>query len=291
MKQDQTLLYLVDKMERAALKAAKHLVASRSQMDSIKVQVKSDSSLVMNLDLECEQLILDALADTIPLVSEESESSHGLIAQNGDYLIIDPIDGTASCKRYLNKLGGDIGFGPLLGCVLNGKLKAAVYYDLPSQILYSASDGYGSYLIKDFDLNIKELPAYSKRNRLEVKVGRSLEESGLLFFPGSQEEVQFVLYARENNLVENTYRLGGFANDSTRIARDIEQIQLQNRVKAWDFSAVKIAQCAGLSVIVDPYGKAIQLADWNVSMLNPTLVCHPRNSAKLVEHIKRSIEV
>ena len=83
--------------------------------------------------------------------------------------------------------------------------------------------------------------------------------------------------------------MGGFANDCTRIARDIEQIQVQCRVKAWDFSAVKIAEAAGLAVTADPFGSSTPLVDWKVALVNPTLICHPNHTANLVDHLKRAV--
>ena len=88
MRGNQDLPQIVARMEQAAISAAQHLIAARSSMKNIKVQVKEDSSLVMNLDLECEQIILDSLAGVLPLVSEESESSHHLIDNGGDYFDI-----------------------------------------------------------------------------------------------------------------------------------------------------------------------------------------------------------
>ena len=273
----------------AALKAGSHLLHARKSKQPLEVFTKPDNSIVMNLDLECQSTIRTVLAGSLPILSEEDENSHSLMNKRGTYYIVDPIDGTASCKRFLNQDGGQIGFGPLIGLAIDGNLVAASYYNVPTRALFSASKGNGAYVFQSEDGAINNIPERNKRKRLLVASGRALNESAVLFFPGSLEELKVILYLRNNNVVENTYRLGGFANDCCRVAADFEQIELQCRVKAWDFSAAIIAAEAGLSVTVDPFGKQISLSDWQIAETNSTLIVHPDHKQSILDCIKNAI--
>lgn len=275
-------------MERAALAAGAHLIAARKSPDKIVVHLKPDNSIVMNLDLECQDTIRAVLAKKLTIVSEEDDASHALVERKGDYFVIDPIDGTASCKRFLHQEGGQIGFGPLVGLVIQGKLTAATYYNVPNRTLYSALLGKGAYALQVLPDSNSKLPKFEERRALKIAQNRTLQESGMLFFPGSIEEFQVVLYLRANNLIENTYRLGGFANDCCRIAEDFEQVQIQCRVKAWDFSAALIAKEAGVSLVLDPFGTRVDFEDWNVSSVNSTLAIHPANKKEFLRAIDQS---
>jgi len=279
---------LLQRMEKAALLAGAHLLAARKLSKSPEAFVKSDNSLVLNLDLECQDKIRQTLLGEIAILSEEDESSHDLMKAEGDYFVVDPIDGTASCKRFLKQDGGQIGFGPLIGLVQRGHLVGASYYNVPTRILYSALKDQGAYAQLISDASHKSLRPLMERRRLCIEKERTLRESGLLFFPGSEAELKLVLYLRDNNLIENTYRLGGFANDSCRIAEDFEQVQLQCRVKAWDFSAAIIPAEAGFSVTVDPFGAKKSLNDWKVTKINSTLVVHPNCKEELFEYIQKA---
>ncbi len=260
-------------IEQAVLTAANHLFSSIKDKSKIIVHSKPDHTIVMNLDIECQKIIKDVLAGNIPVLAEEDDLSHKLIGHETDYYIVDPIDGTASCRRYLGTEGGQIGYGPMAGYVEKGKLKIGVYFNVPTKTLYSAVLGHGSYAVKIED-GVSLIPEQSYRRKLDNSKVVELNRSAVLFYPGSLEELKTIMYLRTNGIVENTYRLGGFANDSVRIAEGYEQVQLQTRVKAWDFPSTLIALETGLKVIIDPYNERIDFANWVINKENPVLIAH-----------------
>jgi fructose-1,6-bisphosphatase/inositol monophosphatase family enzyme len=280
---------LLNVMEIAAIEAARHIFQARKDPARIKVSVKPDNSIVMNLDVECQDIIRANLPKEIEVAAEEDVSSHSLVGQSKDYFSIDPIDGTASCKRFLHQEGGQIGFGPLIGLVVQGKLTAATYFNIPTKTLYSAMLNQGVYkqVILNAD-NARLLPLL-ERDKLKIMSKRKLSESGMLFFPGSESEFKVVLHLRANNLIENTYRLGGFANDCCRLAEDFEQLQIQCRVKAWDFSAALFPHEAGFSVVMDPFGTRVDFIQWKVSATNSVLAVQPENKAEILSILQNVI--
>ena len=88
-------------------------------------------------------------------------------------------------------------------------------------------------------------------------------------------------------LIENTYRLGGFANDSARLAQGFEEIQLQLQVKAWDFVGSLFPVEAGYSCIVDPLSKKVSFHEWKVASQNAVLIAPPSYISELQEHVIR----
>ena len=267
----------IAKIEQATLAAGRYLLNQVKNPDAIEMWHKKDNTLVMTLDIESQRIITESLGREMAIVGEEDEDSHKLLATAQDYYLIDPVDGTASCKRFLGKEAGQLGFGPLVGIVKGGRLQAATFYHVPYRTLYTALRGRGAFMLQvDPSASIPEnLPDLRERRRLKVADDCSLAEAGVLFFPGVNGECRIIEYLKGNSLVENVYRFGGFANDCVRLALGYEQIQVQFSVKSWDFSASLIAAEAGMKVIVDPKGSKTDLYDWVVQPENPVIACLP----------------
>jgi fructose-1,6-bisphosphatase/inositol monophosphatase family enzyme len=281
--------YRIRLMEEAALSAGRHLIQARASNATLDVKVKSDFSIVLNLDLEAQKLILGHLGNELPIVAEEDEESHGLINKEADYFLVDPVDGTTSCKRFLSVVGGQVGFGPLLGLVQQGELCACTFYNVPQRTLFTAvrtpaHGSPGSFELKIDPSQKWELPAMNLRRVLRPRSFPALNESAVLFFPGKQGEVRLVEYLRTNNLIENVYRFGGFANDCSRLCQGSEQIQIQFSAKPWDYSAVLLPVCAGYEVICDPLKERVPFEQWGIRAANPLLVAPPGIMQELLQH-------
>ncbi len=273
-------------MEKAVLKAAHYLTEEIESGRKPEVWVKPDHTLVMNLDLECQRLVLEELSrDTrIPIVAEEDEASHELIKAGGSFYLVDPLDGTTSCRRFLGEKGGQVGYGPLLGYVEDNTLVAASFFSAPHGRLFTAVKGEGAYE--------QEVAAGNRRNasarrKLCVTACKALSDAGVLFYLGTQGEARVMQLMRNENAIENMYRFGGFANDCCRLARGSEQISVQFAVKPWDFSAVLISSEAGLEVWLDPLKRRIPLKEWKIEMNNPVVISHPDLSKELFELLGR----
>ena len=257
--------------ESAVLDAAAYLEHAAASGLTLQVNLKADKTMVMNLDLESQRRILAKLPKSAKVVAEEDETSHGLIHTAGSYFLVDPLDGTTSCKRFFGQKGGHVGYGPLVGYVHEGSLVVASFYNVPQGKLFTAVAGAGAYV---------STPDFAKgdageRERLHPEPCLSLASAGVLFFIGHNNESRVIQHFRNNNALENMYRFGGFANDCSRLAQGFEQLSMQFTVKPWDFSAVLLAAEAGLEVWLDPLGRRIALKEWRIEPNNPLMIMHP----------------
>jgi fructose-1,6-bisphosphatase/inositol monophosphatase family enzyme len=278
---DSALQDLVGLMQHAVVIAAAQMSKTLTDPENVKVWRKPDQSLLLNIDLESQETLKKILGDVLPIVSEEDPASHALIGQEEDYFVLDPLDGTTSCKRFTDIQGGQLGFGPLAGLVVGGIVTAAVFYHLPRRALFTATQGGGA--------TICSLPTFNAREMdpapLRVQVPARIEDSAILFYPGSKGELRLIEYLRSRDLVENAYRFGGFANDCSRLASGFEQLQVQFSVKAWDFPATLFPAEAGLRVIVDPLGKPTPSHLWKLQGENPILTSPPSMSEGLLKYL------
>ena len=270
-------------IERAVVASARHMAQFFAQARTIEHEYKSDDSIVMNLDLQSQAIMLDILGTMLPIVAEESPESHQLVADCADFFLVDPLDGTASAKRFQGIKGGQVGFGPLAGVVLGGKLVGASFVSLPLSSLFTAIHGEG---VRRQMLNLESeeppLP-FLQRQALTPAIPAKLRECGVLFFPGSRGEVPLVERLRTGNVVENMYRFGGFASDCARLAAGYEQIQIQFSVKAWDFPATLFAREVGLQILCDPKGTKTYFDEWKIALENPIISCPPALLEKLLK--------
>ena len=267
-------------MERAVMAGAKAMEDIVETGAAVKSKRKADNSLVMNLDIASQSAILSTLGNNLPVVSEEAPESHKLIHSGTTFLLVDPLDGTSTCRRCLENHGkfvtGNVGFGPLVGAVKDGVLVAATFLNLPDQLLYTAERGKGAYFRKRGELA-------SAKQRLSVAADVSLRESAILFYSGKKGEMPLATYLRTQDIVDSVYRFGGFASDCTRLARGYEQGEIQFSLRPWDLSAALIAEEAGLSVVMDPLGTQTKLKDWRLRDTNPALLIAPGLEKELLK--------
>ncbi len=275
---------LMPQIEAAVLAAGLQMLKTMASPEALKVWRKPDQSLVLNLDLESEQILLSKLKGVLPIVSEEDPSTHHLIESHGDYLLLDPLDGTTSCKRFTNQVGGQLGFGPLVGLALGGIIEAAVFFHLPRRTLFTAIRGQGTWIcpLENGTVDSKQ------RTHLSPPLPNAIEDSAILFYPGSSGELKLIDYLRSRDMVENAYRFGGFANDCTRIASGFEQLHVQMSVHPWDYSAVLFAAEAGSGVLVDPLGNCIRSTEWKIAKSNPVLIGPPALLPQLAQHFQEA---
>lgn len=259
-------------LESAVLAAAEYLEGAATSGVKLQVNVKADKTLVMNLDLESQRRILTKLPQTHPIVAEEDERSHTFIEKGGSYFLVDPLDGTTSCKRFFGQKGGHVGYGPLAGFVKEDMLSAACFYSVPHGKLFTAVKGQGAF-VSTPDFSTPDSPG--ERTPLRPTPCTSLVQAGVLFFIGHHGESRVMQHLRHKNAIENMYRFGGFANDCARLAQGFEQMSIQFSARPWDFAAVLIAAEAGLEVWIDPLGRRVPLSEWRIENNNPLMILHP----------------
>jgi fructose-1,6-bisphosphatase/inositol monophosphatase family enzyme len=259
---------ILNTMEKAALSAAKIIHNRLSSPQSLGVWRKDDQSLVTEADIESQNFLVQELCAILPVVGEEDKNSHSIIETQSDYLVIDPLDGTTSAKRFGCKAGGEVGFGPIIGLVLDSRLVASVFVNLPQAKAFSAHLGQGC---ECFSIDGTDIC----RSRLPQIEPMEMTQSALLFFAGKNGELSDVFKLRQQSSLENYYRFGGFANDSSRIALNQEQLQLQYSVKVWDFPATLLPYEVGCRVVFNPLSTAVDFLDHKPTQENPVLLGHP----------------
>ncbi len=263
--------HVAEQIRAAVVEAGMYLDHASRSGEKLQVEVKPDSTLVMNLDLESQRIILKRLSGSYPIVAEEDPASHGLISDIPSYFLVDPLDGTTSCKRFLGQMGGHVGYGPLVGFVHEGKLAVAAFYSVPHRQLFTAIEGQGTFVTVFSD----SWELIKPPRKLIAQPCVDISEAGMLFFISRYGEAALVEFLRKENAVENMYRFGGFANDCARLALSYEQIQLQFAVKPWDFSAVLLSAEAGCEVFCDPLGRRSPLKQWSIEPNNPIVTLAP----------------
>lgn len=297
------------------LAAAARIIARGRETEPLASSRKSDNSLITPLDLECHAILSSALSNKIqasqgqpaadapaktspahdrvspvsphfiPVLSEEDPSTHSLLTTAPEFLIIDPIDGTNACRRFLRELDGQVGFGPLAGYVHDGKIRVAVYYNITTRSLYRAVLGQGVWRSRG-EPSPELATAEQQLQIAETPV--PLSASTLLFFISRRGESPVVERLVKNATVQTCSRFGGFANDCCRLAEGYEEVQLQFSTYAWDAIATLFSHEAGYHVIFDPLGSATSYDSWRLALLNPVVVSHPAVSEQLLSAVRAS---
>jgi fructose-1,6-bisphosphatase/inositol monophosphatase family enzyme len=181
----------IDLLEEAVLHAAEVLIRRLESPEELTVRLKSDRSVVTNLDLELDEVLRGCLAGSHPLVSEEAPSTHELLSREAVLWVVDPLDGTSSCRRFRTARDSHVGFGPLVSLQKDRRVEACGFYHVPCRTLFTALRGGGVWKTK-LESPTGVRPALAERERLKVRDGRSLKESVMLFYPGSSGELELV---------------------------------------------------------------------------------------------------
>jgi len=268
---------------KAVEAAAAVLLSMIEEKSEITVSIKADNTLLLNVDLALQQAILSVLTDSkVTIVSEELPDTHHHIGSKKQYFLVDPLDGTTSCKRFFGETNTQVGYGPMVGVVSEfGTLHAVAFFNCPAQKIFVAEKNKGTWCKEFFSLQRSEL--LQEWSRLAPVIPSELNECGMLFYAGLQGELQAIEKIKKADLLENIYRFGGFANDCSRIAQGFEQIQLQYTVKAWDIPAsLLIAEAGEYDVFVKASGAWVSIFDRVLEMENPMIACPKRFSSQLL---------
>ncbi len=244
----------------------------------LKSRTKSDGTFVTELDMLATEMLEERLGELLPIVSEERKRSHLLIEKSENFLVVDPIDGTTALRRYVRGSPTCAGFGPLVGVVFDGVLTATVFGDISTGELVTAEVGCG--------VTVRSLGRKNAK-RLKKITPTALHQSAMIMNLSSADETLLAYQLRDQGVIEAVYRYGAIANDCMRIARGLEEIHLQLRLKPWDFAAVLLAAEAGAQVMADPLDRQIQLSKWRVSANNPVLVANTTDNRRLIKIVKK----
>lgn len=127
---------LVAEMRRLALLAGARIL-DFYRADALDVRAKSDASPVTEADEAADRLIARGLSAAFPdlrLVTEEQAASHA--GTGGDFLIVDPLDGT---KEFVQRRGD---FTVNIAWVTGGvPVRGVVFAPAVGRLFYTSADG------------------------------------------------------------------------------------------------------------------------------------------------------
>ena len=127
---------LAETMRRLAIEAGEAIMDIYRAPD-LGVELKADASPVTAADLAADRIIsagLRAAFPNVPLVTEEQAATHG--ALNGDFLIVDPLDGT---KEFVQRRGD---FTVNIAYVREGlPIRGVVYAPAKERLFYTNAAG------------------------------------------------------------------------------------------------------------------------------------------------------
>ncbi len=133
---------LAEALVGAVRQAGERTVACRKA--GLSVETKSDDSPVTIADREAEAILLAALrslAPGVPVVAEEEVAAGRVPATNGDFFLVDPLDGTKDFIR-----GGD-DFTVNVGLVRGGNPVLGVVGAPATGQIWAGLDGDGAFAI------------------------------------------------------------------------------------------------------------------------------------------------
>jgi fructose-1,6-bisphosphatase/inositol monophosphatase family enzyme len=276
----------IDVLISAGYEAAKYILDFNNTSEKFVANRKSDGSWVLSLDLDCNQILRDKLVKFLPIVSEEEEETHNLIESQEPFFLIDPLDGTSVCRRFPLEKGGQIGFGPLLGSVVGGKVQQAVFVHVPRRSILVALRGKGCFAY-NFNEDEKHINFASFKQIVPAFDSHKLNDLVGLFAVGDVWHFMPLVLLKEKGIIDNLYRFGGIANDAFRLVMGEEDFQFQHRVKAWDFASTLFLQEAGFKVFINPLGETVDYREWSLKKNNPILAAPPKLALSLLEELKK----
>ena len=193
-------------MIKASEKASKILIRDFGEIEKLQVSLKGPSDFVTNADLKVEKIIIDELSKSKKKYSFISEESGKIqTSNNGNYWIIDPIDGT------VNFLHGIPHFAISIGLKLKDEIVAGVIYDPIKDEMFYAEKNNGAYL-----------------NNKRIRVSKKNNLNNCLLATGKKSEIS-------NSLI--TRKTGCAALDMAYLATGRFDGYFQDELNLWDVAA------------------------------------------------------
>jgi myo-inositol-1(or 4)-monophosphatase len=210
---------LMNRMVKAADKAARGLRHDFSEIEYLQVTRKGAKDFVTNADLAAEQTIREELAIARPdfgFLMEESGAS-GPVEKRW---VVDPLDGTT------NFIHGIPHFAINIAIEVVGQIVAAVTYDPIKDEMFTAEKGGGAFL---------------NGRRLRVSAREILEESVIAFGRPLKDSKDMVdaqaRLGRVTAQVGATRRQGSAALDLAYVAAGRYEGLFEGGLKPWDLAA------------------------------------------------------
>jgi fructose-1,6-bisphosphatase/inositol monophosphatase family enzyme len=233
---------------------AQTILADYLQAHHFTVETKIDHSPVTEADKHIDRTLSQMCRDHgLAVLSEESKHSLELI-QTGNYMTIDPIDGTKGLVEHLKhiqdgKFNPDIGrrcdCALLLGLVQNGQPTYAAYYNyVTAESVFLDAESQEIIRQRDINLDFQDT-LYS--NCKDQKPEDATSEKLLQMFPQTQIVVQGAVGIR------TLYTFINKATNSTTFAR------VESGFGLWDILPAMCASKIFGGQLYDGFGEPVQL--------------------------------
>ena len=246
---------LLDAMSAAARLAGAGLRRDFERAREFVVREKGTSDFVSNADLASQALIAEELRRAFPealLVLEEDRESHAL--RGALEFFVDPLDGTTNFLHAIPH------FSISIACQRVGELVAGVVYDVAKDELFAAEQGAGAWLGE------RRLSVTSEARLDHAVIGTGVPHRGR---PAHAEYLSVLPRIMAD--VAGIRRLGSAALDLAYVAAGRFDGFFESHLSPWDIAAgVVLVREAG-GVVLQPNGRAFELAAGHVLAANSAL--------------------
>jgi 3'(2'), 5'-bisphosphate nucleotidase len=184
-------------LEVAAREAGDEIIRVRSA--GFETKRKSDASPVTEADRAAEAVILEhlhRLAPGVPVVAEEAFAAGRIPATDGEFFLVDPLDGT---REFV---GGRDEFTVNIGLVVKGVPVAGILFAPAKNLMYAASpqsawqiDGSRRHILTGRQPDISELIAVASRSHRDQATNDLLDALKVSDTVGVGSSLKFTLLA------------------------------------------------------------------------------------------------
>lgn len=258
---------------QAARKAGQIMIRSIDQLHSLKIQQKGYNDFVTNIDLACEQVIIDMIRRAYPnheILGEESglsEPEYKVTSSQVDNVtwIIDPLDGTSNYMHGLPQ------FCVSIGIMIKNRIEHGIIYDPLHDELFIASRGCGAQL-----------------NDKRIRISPNLDFDRALIGTG-------IPFRRTEELSEFTGRLDTYLNVIKKLVPQVAGIRrggsaaldlayvAAGRLDGFFEQHLKIWDIAAGSLMVEEAGGIITSYDGENNFLkNCDVICGSQKTHKIL---------
>ena len=237
------LVESIEEMLKAAGTAIRETAAG-----GIDVRVKKDESIVTQVDLASEKVILDAIrrayADDIVLAEESGLSSTARKAGERIW-VIDPLDGTTNFANGYPFYCVSIGVGEFLADGTIGMLAGGIL-DVPGDKVYLAEKGCGA-TVNGKPMRVKSTPSFS---------GCFLV-TGFYYNKGEKLRADIERFTKVAMECQSIRRDGSAALDLALVAEGVYDGFWERGLQPWDVAAgsLMVTEARGSVGNYDSYGE------------------------------------
>lgn len=234
---------------RAARLAGNAISSSLENKKSIEVKQKGKNDFVTNIDLYCEELIIETIKKAYPDHSFTGEETGVHNGSNTEYRwIIDPLDGTFNFIRDIPH------FSVSIALQVRGRTEIGVVYDPLKNELFSSIRGTGSKL-NDQRIRISSVPQLTSAL---ISIGSRKDSNNY------SEKIIYESY--------DIRRLGSAALDLCYVASGRTDGYIENGLKPWDIAAGELIAREAGAICTDFNGSTQYLKTGNIVCSNVKLL-------------------